>query len=443
VVRSGKPKRVADVRQEKVYLEGTAGILSELCVPILIGDRVFGVINAESKQLNFFTEEDERLLVTIAAQMALALEQLRLFEAERHRRQEAETLRQATAIISTSLNLRQVLENILTSLHEVVPYFSASVFLHEEDRLRIVTVRGTADQRQLINATFPATNSLFLRILQEKKPVILADAQTDRGFEGWGKTTHIHGWMGVPLIVRGQVTGYITLDSTEISAYSEEQAVLAQAFANQAAAAIENARLFENLQASLSELNNAYESTIEGWSLAMDLRDKETEGHTLRVTEMTLRLAREIGISELELIHIRRGALLHDIGKMGVPDRILLKTEGLSPQEMAEMRQHPRFAYEMLAKIPYLKPALDIPYCHHEKWDGTGYPRGLKGNEIPIAARLFALADVWDALTSDRPYRLAWSREKTKNYILEQSGKYFDPTLVAVFMRLIEKDDKP
>jgi putative nucleotidyltransferase with HDIG domain len=187
-------------------------------------------------------------------------------------------------------------------------------------------------------------------------------------------------------------------------------------------------------------LTHAYDATIEGWSHAMDLRDKETEGHTLRVTDLTLRLARAMGASPAELVHIRRGALLHDIGKMGVPDRILLKPDKLTEEEWEIMRKHPTFALEMLELIHYLKPALNIPYSHHERWDGSGYPRGLAGREIPLEARIFAVVDVWDAVTSDRPYRPAWSKEKALNYIEEQSGKQFDPDVVYVFLRLSDEE---
>ena len=178
----------------------------------------------------------------------------------------------------------------------------------------------------------------------------------------------------------------------------------------------------------------AYDATIEGWSRAMDLRDEETEGHTQRVTDLTLKLARLMGIRDDQLIHIRRGALLHDMGKLGIPDQILLKPGKLTDDEWVIMRKHPVYAYDMLSSIEYLRPALDIPYCHHEKWDGSGYPRGLKGEEIPLAARIFAVIDAWDALTSDRPYRKAWSREKTLAYIREQTGSHFDPQVVEVFL---------
>jgi putative nucleotidyltransferase with HDIG domain len=194
--------------------------------------------------------------------------------------------------------------------------------------------------------------------------------------------------------------------------------------------------LFNGLQRSNSELGLAYDATLEGWSRALDLRDKETEGHTQRVTEMTLRLANAMNLDATDMTHLRRGALLHDIGKLGVPDRILLKPGPLTDDEWDIMRQHPQYAYDMLLPIPFLAPALAIPYCHHEKWDGSGYPRGLKGDAIPLAARIFAVADVWDALRSDRPYRRGWEEEKVCNYIREQSGKHFDPKVVEVFVAL-------
>jgi len=192
------------------------------------------------------------------------------------------------------------------------------------------------------------------------------------------------------------------------------------------------------LREANAHLLAAYEATIEGWSHALDLRDRETEGHSQRVTELTIKLAEVSGMSADEIIHIRRGALLHDMGKIGVPDSILHKPAALTDEEWTVMRKHPQFVYDMLSSVEYLRPALDIPYSHHEKWDGTGYPRGLKGEQIPLAARLFAVADVWDALTSDRPYRPAWSKEEALIFIREQSGSHFDPQAVDLFFRVIE-----
>jgi PAS domain S-box-containing protein/putative nucleotidyltransferase with HDIG domain len=244
-------------------------------------------------------------------------------------------------------------------------------------------------------------------------------------------------YYGVPLIAKGQIKGVMEVFNRTAIEPDSEWLDFLNSLAGQTAIAIENSTLFENLQRSNSELNMAYDATIEGWSHALDLRDKETEGHTLRVAEMTVEIALTIGLDEDELVQVRRGALLHDIGKMGVPDGILLKPGPLTAEEWVVMKKHPTYAYEMLLPIRYLHPALNIPYCHHEKWDGTGYPRGLKGEQIPLAARIFAVVDVWDALTSDRPYRLAWTKEKTRQHILDSSGTHFDPQVVDLYMRSI------
>jgi putative nucleotidyltransferase with HDIG domain len=246
-------------------------------------------------------------------------------------------------------------------------------------------------------------------------------------------------YYAAPLITKGQVKGVLEIFHRLLLDPDDEWLGFLETLAGQAAIAIESTTLFEDLQRTNDELSKAYDSTIEGWSHALDLRDKETEGHTLRVTELTLELARAFGFKESELVHIRRGALLHDIGKMGVPDRILLKEGPLTDDEWIIMRKHPGYAHEMLHSIQYLRSTLDIPYCHHEKWDGKGYPRGLKGEEIPLVARIFSIVDVWDALTSNRPYRSAWAREKAIAHIQEGAGTHFDPHVVEVFIELINE----
>jgi PAS domain S-box-containing protein/putative nucleotidyltransferase with HDIG domain len=249
-------------------------------------------------------------------------------------------------------------------------------------------------------------------------------------------------YYGVPLISKGKVLGVLELFHRTLIERDEEWYEFLNALAGQASLALDNAELFNDLQKSNFELNQAYNETIEGWSRALDLRDKETEGHTLRVTEKTLEFALLIGFKENNLEQIRQGALLHDIGKMGVPDTILLKPGPLTDEEWEIMKKHPIFAVDLLSPIQYLKPALDIPYNHHENWDGSGYPRGLKGEQIPLAARLFAMIDVYDALTSDRPYRKAWTKEAALLYIKEQSGIKFDPALVPHFLKMIENENR-
>jgi putative nucleotidyltransferase with HDIG domain len=211
----------------------------------------------------------------------------------------------------------------------------------------------------------------------------------------------------------------------------------AEALAGQAAIAIENIALFQNLKKANIDLSIAYDTTLEGWSKALEFFDHDTEGHTRRVTDLTMRLAAALGVPDVQLVHMRRGALLHDIGKMAIPGEILNKKGKLTDEETQIVQQHPQAAYKLLSPIPFLRPALDIPYCHHERWDSSGYPRGLKGEEIPLAARIFSVVDVWDALTSDRPYRKAWTRQETLDYILSESGRFFDPDVVSVFSQIV------
>lgn len=242
--------------------------------------------------------------------------------------------------------------------------------------------------------------------------------------------------IAVPLVAKGQVSGVLEVFHRAPLHLDREWLGFLESLAGRIAVAIDNATLFSGLQRANVELAVAYDTTLEGWSRALDLRDRETEGHTARVTELTLLLARDMGMSDEELVHVRRGALLHDIGKMGIPDSILHKPGPLTEEEWEVVRMHPVYAYTLLSPIAYLRPALDIPYFHHERWDGTGYPRGLKGEEIPLAARVFAVADVWDALRSNRPYRPAWTREQALAYIREQPGRHFDPRVAEAFLRL-------
>ena len=208
---------------------------------------------------------------------------------------------------------------------------------------------------------------------------------------------------------------------------NDELSSLASAFNNMVTA----------LEHSNRELMDAYDTTLEGWSKALELRDEETEGHTQRVTDLTVRLARRMGLDGDDLVQIKRGALLHDIGKMGIPDGILNKPGPLTEDEWDVMRKHTIYAYQMLAPIAYLKPALAIPCCHHERWDGSGYPLGWRGQDIPLPARIFAVADVWDALSSDRPYRKAWPKERVIEHLESHKGVHFDPAIVDEFIGMI------
>lgn len=265
------------------------------------------------------------------------------------------------------------------------------------------------------------------RLAAEQRPACLALA-SDAPFEGYA---------AIPLIIKGNTRGVMELFSRGELQATSDWLSFATSLGAQTAIAIEEAELFERLTQANQELEEVYDRTLEGWARALELRDDETEGHSRRVVELTLSVAREMGVDSRELVHIRRGALLHDIGKIGIPDAILLKPGPLDEQEWEVMRRHPSYAFDLLQSIPYLRPALDIPRYHHERWDGSGYPHGLAGEDIPLAARIFAVVDAYDALTSDRPYRLAWSEERALEYLREEAGRLFDPEACRALAKVV------
>jgi PAS domain S-box-containing protein len=243
-------------------------------------------------------------------------------------------------------------------------------------------------------------------------------------------------YFGLPLIAKGQVVGVLEIFHRAHLDPDDEWISFLESIAGQTAIAIDNTQLFDQIQRTNMELSLAYDNTLEGWAHALELRDYETQGHSRRVTDLTVKLAEKMGLRGDELLHVQRGALLHDIGKLAISDTILLKPGPLGTHEWEVVRKHPQYAFEMLAPIHFLRPAVDIPYSHHEKWDGTGYPRGLKGIQIPLTARIFALVDVYDSLLHQRPYKLAWPVEKTLTYLRKQAGMHFDPDVVDTFMKM-------
>ncbi|NOT04545.1 MAG: GAF domain-containing protein [Anaerolineales bacterium] len=410
-------------------------------VPLISRGRVIGYITMDSYNPNAFTENNAIVTQTFSQQAATAIENVRLFEAERKRRFEADNLRLAATAITSSLDPQEVLETILTALKQVVPFDLGSMMLLEDENVRIVAAQGFSNNKTIVNQTFPSQNELLLIIKQTQRPLILENALADTRYERWAGADFIRGWLGIPLAVHGNIIGYITLGSFKFAAFDQNAADLAQTFALHAAAAIDNTQLFKDLQKSNQELIQAYDTTLAGWGKALELRDKETHGHTQRVTNLTLDLARQIGLSKAELTQLQRGVMLHDIGKMGVPDEILHKTGPLTEEEFVEMRKHTQYAFDLLYPITFLRSSLDIPYSHHEWWNGSGYPQGLKGEEIPLHARIFAIVDVWDALLSNRPYRQAWEKEKVIQYIRDQAGSHFDPNIVEVFLKMMRFKD--
>ncbi|MEP6894260.1 MAG: PAS domain S-box protein [Chloroflexota bacterium] len=280
--------------------------------------------------------------------------------------------------------------------------------------------------------------------VREGRCIICQDIATDPRMAPWREQALSRGYRSsaaVPIREKGRVIGALTVYADDVNGFNAENEDLLEQIGQDVSFALDSIQAEAERRRAEANLEEAYDTTLEGWAKALELRDKETEGHSRRVTETTLAVARAMDFSEEELVHIRRGSILHDIGKMGIPDQILRKPGPLTDEERQIVMKHPDTAYNLLKQISYLEPALDIPYYHHEKWDGTGYPRGLKREEIPLAARIFAIVDVWDALTSDRPYRKAWDREDVIRYVIDDSGKHFDPRVVDVFLALIGKGE--
>ncbi len=578
-------------------------------IPLIERETVFGYISVENNIPGTFNQRDAKLVQIFANNAAAAIVKARLFEGEKKRRLEAEIQGEISTALTDTYNLKTFLEKVLRNLQRYLNYDSAGILLEEDGHIRIVATLGFPEPDKINNLCISKDNQLYQEILKTKSVLILKDTEQDDRFEDIGAEVDIRGWMGIPLIDQGVVYGYMSFDSKTPGKFTPEMGRLAQVLvnqtssaiiktklfeetqlglkrlealheidriitssvelsfsikqilqivvsqleidaaslllydpkslmfntvntvglhnnshnqnnhqvgigpaakvalerqivvinnqdefknlfsnasslikegftayagvpliakgeikgvlelfqrsslqtnnewkgflqtlANQLAIAIDNSQMFENLQKSHMELTLSYDATIEGWAKTLELKDQETQGHSERVTLMTVKLARELGMSEEELIHVRRGAILHDVGKIGIPDKILQKPSQLTEDEMAVMREHPTLAYNVLSESVFLEKALDIPYSHHEKWDGTGYPRGIKEMEIPLAARVFAIIDVYDALRSNRPYRKAWSKRKTVKYINEQSGIHFDPRVVEVFLELVDTD---
>ncbi|MBC7876126.1 MAG: GAF domain-containing protein [Anaerolineales bacterium] len=391
-----------------------------------------------------FTEDELLLLHGLADQAALAIINTRLFKDARRRLEHLQALRAIDIAIASNHDLQETLDVFLDQIMKQLQVDAAAILLLDETKGQLEFGASRGFQTSTLRYTrLRVGEGMAGRAAQQHQTVHVRDLRIDPQSLINAPSLAKEGFVSyyaAPLISQGKVKGVLEIFHRSLLDHSDKEWLdFMEALAGQAAIAIESTTLFQDLQHTNEELSQAYDSTIVGWSHALDLRDKETEGHTRRVTELTLELARVFGFSEAELIHTRRGALLHDIGKMGVPDKILLKEGPLDPDEWDIMRQHPVFAHEMLVPINYLRPALDIPYCHHEKWDGTGYPRGLKGAEIPLIARIFAVVDVWDALTSDRPYRAAWAPEKALAHIEDGTGQHFDPDVVEIFVDFMKQ----
>lgn len=424
-MRRGTPVIINDIRKSPMFelWRGVAvkfGVESIAGFPLISRGKAFGALMVYGKKVNFFDEESAYYFQAYAQQAADALQNAKLFTEAENRTSRLEALREVDTAITKTFDLNIVLSTVLDQMMSRLRIDAADILLYDEETKMLNYAAGRGFFSSSVDAV--SYNYQGDEVLKQRGALI-------SNKEGLPYYQFYH------LFSKGKLQGILEVFNRESFSMDQEGGTFVNMLANQTAIAIDGSRLLNGLRDSNEKLKAAYDATIEGWSRFLDLRDKETEGHSQRVTRITLSLAKALGMEESELLYVRWGALLHDIGKMGILDNILLKPGTLDDKEWEIMKKHPTYAYDMLFQIEHLRPALDIPYAHHEKWDGTGYPRGLKGEEIPISARIFAIADVVDALASDRPYRKAWSFERILEYVKSLSGNHFEPRLVELFCK--------
>lgn len=411
---------------------------SAACVPLISHHQTIGLLwIGKSTEI---TQNDMRVLTAIADISASAVYRASLFEQTQLRLQRLMGLHAIDMAITASLDERVTMSMLLDQVTSQLHVDAADVLLlrPELQSLEFIGGRGFTTSR-FQNVSLQLGEGYAGRAAVERRvlsipDLVKAEEPTARVILQAGES--FKAYFAAPLVAKGQVKGVLEIFHRSVLHPDPEWYDFLETLATQAAIAVDNADLFDRLQRSNDELTLAYDATIEGWSHALELRDHETQGHSRRVTELSLRLARIMNISDPDLSQFRRGVLLHDIGKMAIPDSILLKPGPLTSEEWQVMRQHPMYAYDLLSPIPYLRNALEVPYSHHERWNGKGYPRGLRGEQIPLVARIFSVVDVWDALTSDRPYRKAWPADKARDYICSRAGSDFDPQVVDAFIKL-------
>lgn len=356
----------------------------------------------------------------------------------KQREHELEVIAKMSESLRTNINRDEVLNTAIEKIAAIMKLDGAVITLLNPTKEMIVATKTYSDWAPLENLVYEKSQGLSGHVILTGLPYLNNHPLTDSYFIRPELIRDYGSIAGVPLLVKGEIIGAMLIGSRE--KFKENDLRLLRAIGDLTASALHRAALFEQTTLQTDELRQAYDSTLEGWALALELRDKETQGHSVRIATLTLKLARRLQIPENEMENIRRGALLHDIGKLGVPDTILLKNGALTPEEWEIMKMHPTYAYNMLSQIKFFQDAIDIPFCHHEWYDGSGYPRGLEGKNIPLAARIFSIIDVWDALRSNRPYREAWDKDQVLSHIINQAGTHFDPDIVNEFIQMIVED---
>jgi HD-GYP domain-containing protein (c-di-GMP phosphodiesterase class II) len=447
VIVNRKPLAVDDVSTafplfyQPVEIRDKNLIKAWLGIPLMVQDEVIGMFAIDRREDEAYTRQDIEIAQQFANRAAIAITNARLFEQMKSHLKKLQILRNVDTAITSSLDVDDVLESVLTQVVEGLQVDIAVIYLFDENS-ETLNYAGNMGFTTLGNpeVKIGLGQGYVGKVAAKKTPVFVPEIDYTSDGKAYPYSFVAEGvtsYFGFPLISTGNFKGVLEVLHRDRLDPDEEWYEFAETLARQTAIAVDNLTLFSNLQQANHELLEAYDATIEGWAHALEIRDKETEGHSRRVVTLTADIASRFGFKPAEIEHILRGVILHDIGKMGIPDEILHKPGPLTEEEWVIMRRHPDFAYEMLKDIKYLRPALNIPRYHHERWNGSGYPEGLKGEAIPLEARIFAVVDAWDALTSDRPYRDAWSVEKTKQYMLDQSGKEFDPEVVKAFLEMI------
>jgi len=438
---SGKPLIIDSTREHELYANYMPDFDGALaCFPLRAGGQVRGVLNVAYEQPHHFLAHEIRMLELLADQAAIAIQNARLYDDVQRSLQRLQSLRTIdntiTVSMDISITLGVVLEQILRQLG--VDAAALALFQPATTSLQYMMVRGRLSESVFPKHTIRLGNNLCGQVALRRKPLIVEDFNPESNELTLSEIdTPPKIYVGLPLVAKGNLQGVLETYFFDAFHPNDDWLSFANTLTTQTAIAIENAQLFESLQHSNFELELAYDQTLEGWARTMEWRGTEPPGHISRIVELCLTFARRVIQDEKHLVDIRRGTLLHDVGKLAIPDEILLKPGPLTDAEWEIMRQHPVYARELLYPIHFLRRALVIPYAHHEHWDGSGYPRGLSGERIPLEARIFALVDVWDALTSERPYRPAWPPEKVIEYIQEQAGKLFDPNLTPIFLDVL------
>lgn len=415
-----------------------------LALPLRTADAVVGMLilghdrQAAGTEPQEFSAKDLSLAKTLADMGSNALQRAQLFEQTQQRLQRLSVLHAIDMVVSGSLSLTITLNLILDQIVSQLNISAADVLLHHEQAHSLEFYAGRGFKNERVKRTqFRLGQSLPGKVVLDRKSLSLADLQSDRILIKlhYLEDDRFESYYAVPLIVKGQIKGVLELFNHSPISEDPEMRDFLESLAAQAAIAIDNSVLFEGLKRSNLELTRAYDAIIESWARSIEYREPDLHGHSTRVMELAMRLASAMGVSESELLHIRRGSLLHDIGRIGVPEDLLLRLNNLNEEEQKVFQHHVQVSHDLLAGIDFLAPAIDIPYLSHENWDGSGYPRGLKGKDIPLAARIFAVVDGWDMHTTNRHHRPRWEQEKVVDYLREQAGKRYDPEIVQLFLR--------